>query len=330
MSSPRFLIIRGGAIGDFILTVPVFAAIRERWSNAHIEVLGYPHIAELAIAPELVNAVRSISVRGMATFFAEGADLDREFRDYFGRFQQIISFLYDPDQIFEGNIKRITKRYLTGPHKAIDPQPPVHAIHASSQLIRALESLAIYIENPVPHLYPQLADRLHAHDFFQGAAPKPLVAVHPGSGGESKVWPVANWAEFCRWLIGSRNAQVLIVGGEADVANVQKLRSLLAPASTMLASGLKLTQVGAIIEQATLFVGHDSGISHLAAAVGVPSLVLFGPTNPAVWRPLGEKVRILHGATEWTPQTDMSFFAKPMDAITLSLVQKTAESMLAQ
>ena len=327
-SSPRFLIIRGGAIGDFILTVPVIAAVRERWRNAHIEVLSYPHIAQLAVAPELLNGVREISDRGVATFFAHRGELDRDFRSYFGQFQQIVSFLYDPDQVFETNVKTVSRRYLAGIHKPTEPQPPVQAIHASSQLIKVLESLAIYVENPVARLYPQRAERMFAHDFYRGTPPRPLIAVHPGSGGESKVWPVANWLELCRWVIAEQKGHVLLIGGEADQANVELLRSRLPAEKIQLANKLKLPQLGAVLEQATLFIGHDSGISHLAAAVATPSLVLFGPTNPAVWRPLGPGVRILHGAGEWRPEPAAPFWQKPMDAIPVASVKGVVEELL--
>src|ERR1041384_4031040 len=251
MSSPRFLIIRGGAIGDFILTVPVIAAIREQWPNAHIEVLGYPHIADLAKAPELLNAVRSISARGVATFYANHGELDREFRDYFRQFQQVISFLYDPDEVFADNVKGIgARRYLKGIHKPTEPDPTEPATHASKQLAKVLESLAIFVEQPTPKLYPQRAERLFAHDFFKGEPPRPLVAVHPGSGGEEKIWPMDNWTGLCRWLIEEKRVPWLIIGGEADQANVQTLRSPLSPHRALVANSLKLPQLAAVVEQA--------------------------------------------------------------------------------
>ncbi|MSR67189.1 MAG: glycosyltransferase family 9 protein [Pedosphaera sp.] len=331
MSSPRFLIIRGGAIGDFILTTPVIAAMREQWPNAHIELLGYPHIAGLALAPELLDAVRPISSRGVATFYAEHGEPDSEFREYFRSFQQIISFLYDPDQVFENNMNDIgARRYLKGIHKPVEPEPPVHPIHATKQLVKALESLAIFVEHPMPRLHPQRAERLFAHDFFKGEPARPLVAVHPGSGGEKKLWPIENWIALCRWLVEKKKANLLIVTGEADQANRQRLHTQFAQQHVCFADNLKLPQLAAVIEQANLFIGHDSGISHLAAAVGVPTLALFGPTNPAVWRPLGAKVRILLGSREWNEEIANPFFAAPMTAIMVPAVLRIAEEILVE
>jgi heptosyltransferase III len=93
----KILVIRGGAIGDFILTLPVLAALRRQFPRTHLEVLGYPHIAGLALAGGLVQRVQSIEARSLAGFFARDGALAEDLVDYFSDFDMIISFLYDPD-----------------------------------------------------------------------------------------------------------------------------------------------------------------------------------------------------------------------------------------
>src|SRR6201988_2020552 len=93
----KILVIRGGAIGDFILTIPAIAALRSTFPNTHLEVLGYPFLAELAEAAGIIDAFRSIEARPLARFFARNAQLDDEWSDYFESFHLIISYLYDPD-----------------------------------------------------------------------------------------------------------------------------------------------------------------------------------------------------------------------------------------
>jgi heptosyltransferase-3 len=97
----KILVIRGGAIGDFILTLPAIAALRKEFSNAHLEVLGYPHIAHLAFAGGLVDRVQPIEARALAGFFARNGELSEDLRDYFSEFNIIVSYLYDrvSDQI---------------------------------------------------------------------------------------------------------------------------------------------------------------------------------------------------------------------------------------
>ena len=86
------LVIRGGAIGDFILTLPVLAALRRQFPEARLEVLGYPHIAQLALAAGLADDLRSIEAAALAGFFARGGILDPALQDYFARFAIIISY----------------------------------------------------------------------------------------------------------------------------------------------------------------------------------------------------------------------------------------------
>ena len=128
----RILVIRGGAIGDFILTLPAITALRRQFPGAHLEVLGYPHIAQLAFAGGLVDRVQPIEARGLAGFFARGGELAPDLADYFSGFDIIISYLYDPDAIFQTNVVSCARGQLraqgsfwAGPvrHLARSPRP---------------------------------------------------------------------------------------------------------------------------------------------------------------------------------------------------------------
>src|SRR5436309_11366909 len=114
----KILVIRGGAIGDFILTLPAIAALRRHFPDAHLEVLGYPHIIQLAVAGGLVNQVQSIEARALAGFFARRGELAEELTDYFSEFDLIVSYLYDPDEIFQTNVRRCSRaQFIAGPHR---------------------------------------------------------------------------------------------------------------------------------------------------------------------------------------------------------------------
>ncbi len=97
-----------------------------------------------------------------------------------------------------------------------------------------------------------------------------------------------------QWL--SRNVpqtRLLLVGGEADDGPLATVRAALRPANALLAQNLPLPHLAAVLQRCRLFLGHDSGISHLAAAVGTPCVLLFGPTDPAVWAPPNPAVKIV-------------------------------------
>jgi len=289
---PRILVIRGGAIGDFVLTLPAIRLLRENFPQAHLEILGYKHIVALAEGRFYADATRSIEYGGLSRFFIPGTELPEDLVEYFGSFQQIVSYLYDPDRFFEGNLRKAgVKYFLHGSPKLDD------SAHAAQQLAQPLEGLALYLEEKAPALFPSGTDREFAAGFIERAFPGeegPLIALHPGSGGERKNWPAAQWAALGDTLFGvAPGVRVLLVGGEADRAQMAHLQEAWGGRGMHAAIDLPLPELAAILERARLFLGHDSGISHIAAATGTASLLLFGPTDPEVWGPLGRRVRIV-------------------------------------
>src|ERR1051326_4468913 len=123
----KILVIRDGAIGDFILTLPVLSALRQHFPQVELGVLGYPHIARLALAGRLCDEVRSIEAGPLAGFFAGGGKLDPALQDYFAGFAIIVSYLYDPDGIFQTNVLRsTTAQFVAGPHRP-DERAAIHA-----------------------------------------------------------------------------------------------------------------------------------------------------------------------------------------------------------
>src|SRR5437773_12391648 len=131
----RILVIRGGAIGDFILTLPALKALREARPRAHIEILGYKHIAVLSENRFYARAVRSIEYGPLSSFFAKNSELPADLARYFGSFDLIISYLFDPHRIFENNPRRCGVEYLLcGPPKSVES-----AVHAVGQLPLPIE-----------------------------------------------------------------------------------------------------------------------------------------------------------------------------------------------
>jgi len=285
VSQGKILIIRGGAIGDFILTLPSIAALRRQFPEAHLEVLGYPHIAQLAVAGNLVNRVQSIEAGALAGFFARNGTLSQELANYFSEFDLIISYLYDPDQIFRVNVARCTQaQFIQGPHRPDERGK----VPASQAFLKPLERLAIFDADPVPRL-----SFLMGNGRKTQSSDETELAVHPGSGSEKKNWPEAKWGELIDRLIHETNCQLLLAGGEAEGERLQRLAAALPPSRVRVAQSLPLAELGRLLQRCTAFVGHDSGISHLAAAVGLRGLLLWSDSSQAVWRPPSERMIIL-------------------------------------
>jgi heptosyltransferase-2 len=280
-SGGRILVIRGGAIGDFILTLPAIAALRQQFPESHLEVLGYPHIVQLAVTAGLVDAARSIDARPLAGFFARGGVLAEEMADYFSEFDLIVSYLYDPDHIFRLNIARCSPaQFIAGPHRPDERSNT----HATEVYLKPLERLAIFDADPVPKL------RLAA---LPNSNKEPPLALHPGSGSDAKNWPEAAWGDLLEHLILGTRHELLLVGGEAEGQRLQRLSAALPPTRVRVAQSLPLPELAVRLAMCRGFIGHDSGISHLAAAVGLPCLLLWADTAEAIWRPAGNNVAIL-------------------------------------
>jgi ADP-heptose:LPS heptosyltransferase len=120
-----------------------------------------------------------------------------------------------------------------------------------------------------------------------------VISLHPGSGSSRKNWPVGKFALLAECIRCSLSARPLFILGEADAAAARAL-SRLTPAVPVL-TNRTLKEVASVLAVSRGYVGNDSGITHLAAALGVPSVALFGPTDAAVWGPRGANVVILRG-----------------------------------
>ena len=281
----RILVIRGGAIGDFILTLPVLAALRAQFPQNRLEVLGYPHIASLAVTGGLVDAAQPIEARALAGFFARGGDLDFTLASYFAGFHLVLSFLYDPDLIFRSNVTRISKaQFIQGPHRPDETS----TVHATQQLLEPLTQLAVFEADAIPRL-PQGVTAPGAEHWL---------AIHPGSGSDRKNWPEAAWAGLLGVLSRSGNTRFLLVGGEAEEGRLERLAARLPAGRVEVLRSHPLPEVAARLAQCHGFVGHDSGITHLAAAVGLPGVVLWGPSNATVWAPRSDRMTLVESDTE--------------------------------
>jgi heptosyltransferase-3 len=304
--------------------LPALKALRAAHPRARIEILGYPHLAAIAEKRFYADAVRSIEYAALSRFFARDAELPLDLHDYFGGFDLILSYLYDPDRIFEDNLRRCgAQKILRGPAKIVPDR------HAAWQLAQPLQALGINVSDLAPEIFPSNEDREFARQFLEHCEP-PILTLHPGSGGEKKNWPIENWIELVRTVLNAKSASrnggfqtaetnegrlgsspsrfqsIILVSGEADENKMARLRTLFNnEPQVRFARALPLPQLAALLEQST-FIGHDSGISHLAAAAGARCCLLFGPTDPKVWAPQNKDARVLFAPNGDLTQLDVA------------------------
>ena len=125
----------------------------------------------------------------------------------------------------------------------------------------------------------------------------PLLILHPGAGARYKRWPAERYAELAR-RFAAEGWEVAVTAGPADEDAVDAFRTSARDVAPRVLQGLHLNDLAATLARASLVVGNDSGITHLAALVGAPTLALFGPYDPAYWSPIGPRVAVLDAGAD--------------------------------
>jgi heptosyltransferase-3 len=281
----RILVCRGGALGDFVVTLPVLAALRKRWPGARLDLLAYPRHAALAQACGLADGVRSLDDAGLAAWFDDGAPgLPDAEAGYVAAYDLIVCFLHDPD----GGVR--DRLEGAGPGRVVCHTPIVQGIHAVDHLGGALARLGITTDS-APYL-PLPVDVLSRGRVRLRALGEQVVLLHPGSGSPGKNWPLSHYLELARDLAaGGRGLTPVFLAGEAE----RPMLAELVQAGPVL-SGLPILEAAGVLASSWGYIGNDSGISHVAAAVGAHVVALFGPTDPVVWAPRGAHVTVLRAA----------------------------------
>ncbi len=296
----KILVLRGGALGDFLVTLPALGLLRARWPQARIELVGHARAAKLGLRGGLIDAVHSQHEARWAALYGREplvAGLD----GWLAAFDLVINYWPDPDGALAAHFPvRTGQTWLTAAAlpavspaarhycEALHPLGLATTDYCSRLPVEKLEIRNSKIETNFPdNVAPESATQ-NAERRTQNESP---IAIHPGSGSPRKNWPVERWAELAGRL--RDQASLLIVGGEADTAAVAALA-----AHGDVAQNLPLPELARRLAACRRFLGHDSGVSHLAAAVGTPCVLLFGPTDPAMWAPPGPHVQIVRRGPE--------------------------------
>lgn len=267
----RVLVLRGGALGDFIVTLPALAALRARWPEVRIELAGNAVAAALAINRGLIDAAHPQHGAQWAALFGD-SPLPPAFGAWLADFDLVVNFWPDPD----GDLGR---RFPLRPGQRFLAAPALPAVApAARHYLSALEPLGIGAG--------QLRFPLAALPYTLPPGPPAPIVIHPGSGSPRKNWPADRWRELIREL----GRPVAVVLGEAEASAWRDL-----PPGAVAWRNCELETLVAGLAGGGLFLGHDSGISHLAAACGRACVLLFGPTEPAMWAPPSPHVTVLRG-----------------------------------
>ena len=307
----RILVFRGGALGDFLVTLPALGLLRARWPGARIELAGNVRAAELAVGGGLLDAVHDQHSARWAPLFTD-APLPAELALFLRSFDLVFNCWPDSDGGLAEHFARLGFA-AGGPKRYLSATPLPQLAPAARHFCEPLRALGLATDDYRSRL-PLAGGAARNHRGPVAAKPtgptdtgtlqsSALIAIHPGSGSPGKNWPVERWVE----LIARLPRPVLLILGEAERATWGGLmagRFGFDPSASVrpaegsgvaldFAVNLPLPELAARLARCRSFLGHDSGISHLAAAAGAPCVLLFGPTDPALWAPPGPQVRVI-------------------------------------
>lgn len=288
----RILVIRGGAIGDVILTLPAIGALRLAFPNARIDVMGDARRLCLACHPAYADGITDAEQWEMYRLFSDEPRLPPRLAAYLPAFDLILSYLPTPDATFTDNLKQ----YCPGEVVAWPPHPN-GGTHVAEHLLRPVLRFASQVPTAEPRVYADVEGRQAADRFWQSAGlpEHGVLALHPGSGGRHKLWPLEGWQRVMAWADRERIPGVLVCGPAEAERGIGSLRAALSPSWKVLRNA-PLPQLAAILAKCAVFAGHDAGVTHLAAAVDARTLALFGPTEPRVWGPRSQRACVMRPA----------------------------------
>ena len=274
-SARRVLVIFPGALGDFVCVLPAIEALAKRHRGRSIELMARAELARLAIGRTSVARGHSIDAPQVSALFSESVERG----EFFAGYERVYSFFASGDANFRARLGAATGGKVSfHPFRPLDDDS--REPHVAAAYLRSIGEADASMR---PRIEPNRDDLCAAADAIAKSRCDlaNLVAIFPGSGSPAKNWPLDKFAALARIL--SERASVLFVLGPAESA----MEPILREHDFTVVKDLDLGTVAGIARLAAGFVGNDSGVSHLAAAADAPGVVIFGPTDPSRWRPLG-------------------------------------------
>jgi lipopolysaccharide heptosyltransferase II len=302
-------------IGDTLLATPALAALRRRYPDASLTVIvSASNAGILEGNPDVTDRIL-VPPQGSGPTLMRFAQAMRTINRGRGKYDLVVSLSAASSFVtfvsgLSANQYRLHSPpmwWLVGGHSA--EYRARHTIDQYLLTIAPLVSPPRSDDDRVPRLYLTLQDRSAARRLLRahGLAPtKLLIAMHVGGDGFNgrKRWAPKRFADVANALIERFDAHVLLIGGKVDVQLAERTAALIPHGATVLAGATPLKVTAALIEEATLFIGNDSAPLHMAAAVGTPSVGIFGPSDWNEFHPVGKtgyQHRVVHSNLACSP-----------------------------
>ena len=288
----KVLIWHQGALGDLILSLPAIHSIKEYAGGGSLHLVCRGDMADVILESSLADRVTSNEKGIFGCLFGVGSDLPPDLKSFLDGFDTAFVFMRIRHEAFINNMSR----YVTHCHHIRTFPPPGIRMHVARYQLQQLAELGIEHGDVVPVLDVGCEPL--------SSAEIPVIAVHPGSGGKRKCWPLRRYLQLMEELQEREACSFAVILGPAEEGGEYETIVQFVSERGIRADIIRNMPVSGIVRKlkgADLFIGNDSGITHLASAAGVPVVAIFGPTDQEVWKPLGRNVRIVRSGHPCSP-----------------------------
>ncbi len=274
-----------GALGDTLLSLPCFKSLKGDAGLVHVA--GRGDVVRFLRDAGVVDAATSSDQALFASLYTE---IDPRLRTFLSRFDRACVFASEEYPAAAAAIRTVIPRTFL-----IRTIPPDGSrIHAAQYRFSQLDPDAVFSERyTVLRVPPEKVNvrqsLLREAGYSPGMA---LIAVHPGSGGRLKCWPLERYLELIEALQSKRDAFVILFMGDAEDGKLRETACRFARVrkNMLYAADFELVTAASLLLHCSQYIGNDSGFSHLAGLLGCNTIILFGPTDPFIWKPLGPRV----------------------------------------
>jgi hypothetical protein len=310
MTAPRTLFIHAGALGDFVLSLSLVQAIAESQSTP-VTMLARGEFAPVAALQPDIERFVDINAGPWHKLFGDEPQAAIDAISATSPFHQVVDAIGISsaacEQFRRAGVKCVV-RY--------DPRPiPGDERHITEQWAFQLRSSGVDIPSVRPpdlrHSSSSRRGNVRAAEqtcrvrCAEQRTHQRVSVIHVGSGGRAKCWPLDRFVELAKSLNDADHRIVFPLGpAEQERDDVQTNRDRLASVGTIVELP-SLAELIALLQSARVYIGNDSGPTHLAAALGLPTIPIFGPTDPKVWSPLGQYVRGVQPIDDWPTCNDL-------------------------
>ncbi len=284
------MLVHSGALGDFVLALRVVEALRGAGADG-ITLLGRSAFFELGRSAGIVRFI-DFEVGGCHALYRNELRLPDDISARLAGHALVVN-MAGGDAIFVSRLAAATGGQVIN----VDPISRTGSTqHVTDRWLLDLNAAGIATAGVGPPRIEVPADR--------SEVTRRTIIIHPGSGGRAKCWPIERFVELASRL-SSGGCVVRFVVGPAELERWSAAEHGRLSAAAPVIQRERLIDLAALLAQADHFVGNDSGVTHLAAALGTPVTAIFGPTDPRVWRPLGDHVTVLGGGA-WPGVRDVA------------------------